>query len=86
MDISADRAVTSFVDLNVTTYVEKYQGDTDKNTSPLLKIYSRESELLEEAIISKNRFEEPKKLILGGLKYQTSSTSFFTVSSTRTAS
>jgi len=37
MDISADRAGTSFVDLNVTTYVEKYQGDTDKNTSLLLE-------------------------------------------------
>ena len=47
MDISADRAGTSFVDLNVTTYVEKYQGDTDKNTSLLLKVYSRESGLLE---------------------------------------
>lgn len=47
MDISADRAGTSFVDLNVTTYVEKYQGDTDKNTSLILKVYSRESGLLE---------------------------------------
>lgn len=47
MDISADRAGTSFVDLNVTTYVEKYQGDTEKNTSLLLKVYSRESGLLE---------------------------------------
>ncbi|WP_226990714.1 DUF7490 domain-containing protein [Methanosarcina acetivorans] len=47
MDISADRAGTSFVDLNVTTYVEKYQGDTEKNASLLLKVYSRESGLLE---------------------------------------
>jgi hypothetical protein len=47
MDIAADRAGTSFVDLNVTTYVEKYQGDTEKNTSLLLKVYSRESGLLE---------------------------------------
>lgn len=47
MDISADRAGTSFVDLNVTTYVEKYQGDTEKNVSLLLKVYSRESGLLE---------------------------------------
>ncbi|AKB30822.1 hypothetical protein MSSIH_0132 [Methanosarcina siciliae HI350] len=47
MDISADRAGTSFVDLNVTTYVEKYQGDTEKNSSLLLKVYSRESGLLE---------------------------------------
>ncbi|MDQ1276001.1 MAG: hypothetical protein QG610_1576 [Euryarchaeota archaeon] len=47
MDISADHAGTSFVDLNVTTYIEKYQGDTEKNTSLLLKVYSMESGLLE---------------------------------------
>ncbi|WP_440954133.1 DUF7490 domain-containing protein [Methanosarcina sp. Mfa9] len=47
MDISADRVGTAFVDLNVTTYVEKYHGDTEKNTSLLLKAYSRESGLLE---------------------------------------
>lgn len=47
MDISADSAGASFVDLNVTTYIEKYQGDTEKNTSLLLKVYSRESGLLE---------------------------------------
>lgn len=47
MDISADHAGTSFVDLNVTTYIEKYQGDTEKNTSLLLKVYSTESGLLE---------------------------------------
>lgn len=47
MDISADHAGTSFVDLNVTTYIEKYQGDKEKNTSLLLKVYSTESGLLE---------------------------------------
>lgn len=47
MDISADHSGTSFVDLNVTTYIEKYQGDTEKNTSLLLKVYSIESGLLE---------------------------------------
>jgi hypothetical protein len=47
MDISADRTGASFVDLNVTTYIEKSQGDTAKNTSLLLKAYSRESGLLE---------------------------------------
>lgn len=47
MDISADHAGASFVDLNVTTYIEKSYGDTEKNTSLLLKVYSRESGLLE---------------------------------------
>ena len=47
MDISADRTGTAFVDLNVTTYIEKYDGDSMKNTSLLLKAYSRESGLLE---------------------------------------
>lgn len=47
MDISADRIGAAFVDLNVTTYIEKSQGDTTKNTSLLLKAYSRESGLLE---------------------------------------
>lgn len=47
MDISADHAGTSFVDLNVTTYIEKYQGDTEKNDSFLLKVYSTDSGLLE---------------------------------------
>ncbi len=47
MDISADHAGISFIDLNVTTYIEKYQGDTEKNTSLLLKVYSTESGLLE---------------------------------------
>jgi hypothetical protein len=46
MDISADRIGTAFVDLNVTTYIEKY-GDSKKNTSLLLKAYSKESGLLE---------------------------------------
>jgi hypothetical protein len=47
MDISADRIGATFVDLDVTTYIEKSQGDTAKNTSFLLKVYSRESGLLE---------------------------------------
>jgi hypothetical protein len=47
MDISADRVGTAFVDLNVTTYIEKYNGGPEKNTSLLLKAYSRESGLLE---------------------------------------
>ncbi|HET8689558.1 MAG TPA: hypothetical protein VFM18_23355, partial [Methanosarcina sp.] len=47
MDISADRIGAAFVDLNVTTYIEKSQGDTSKNASLLLKAYSRESGLLE---------------------------------------
>ena len=47
MDISADRTGATFIDLNVTTYIEKYQGDTAKNTSLLVKAYSRESGLLE---------------------------------------
>ena len=46
MDISAERTGAAFVDLNVTTYIEKFQGDTAKNTSLLLKAYSRESGLL----------------------------------------
>lgn len=48
MDISAEKTGTAFVDLNVTTYIEKYQGDPGKNTSLLLKAYSRESGLLVE--------------------------------------
>ena len=47
MDISADHIGTAFVDLNVTTYIEKYDGNTAKNTSLLLKAYSKESGLLE---------------------------------------
>ena len=46
MDISADHIGTAFVDLNVTTYIEKYDGNTTKNTSLLLKAYSKESGLL----------------------------------------
>lgn len=46
MDISADRIGTAFVDLNVTTYVEKYNGNTAKNSSLLLKAYSTGSGLL----------------------------------------
>jgi hypothetical protein len=40
MDISADRIGSAFVDLNVTTYVEKYNGNTEKNSTLLLKAYS----------------------------------------------
>lgn len=58
MDISADHTGAAFVDLNITTYIEKYQGDTAKNTSLLLKAYSRESGLL----------EAQKKIELGVLK------------------
>ncbi len=58
MDISADRTGAAFVDLNVTTYIEKSQGDSAKNTSLLLKAYSRESGLL----------ETQKKIELGVLK------------------
>jgi hypothetical protein len=46
MDISADRIGTAFVDLNVTTYIEKYNGNTEKNSSLLLKAYSTGSGLL----------------------------------------
>lgn len=46
MDISADRIGTAFVDLNVTTYVERYNGNTEKNSSLLLKAYSTGSGLL----------------------------------------
>lgn len=58
MDISADRTGAAFIDLNVTTYVEKVQGDSAKNTSLLLKAYSRQSGLL----------ETQKKIELGALK------------------
>jgi hypothetical protein len=46
MDISADRIGNAFVDLNVTTYVEKYYGNTAKNSTLLLKAYSTVSGLL----------------------------------------
>jgi hypothetical protein len=46
IDISADRIGTAFVDLNVTTYIEKTDGNTAKNSSLLLKAYSTESGLL----------------------------------------
>lgn len=46
MDISADHTGAAFVDLNVTTYIEKSQGNTAKNISLLLKAYSQESGLL----------------------------------------
>ncbi len=47
MDISADHTGAAFVDLNITTYIEKSQGKTVKNSSLLLKAYSQESGLLE---------------------------------------
>ncbi|MGB9927442.1 MAG: DUF7490 domain-containing protein [Methanosarcina sp.] len=47
MDISANHIGTAFVDLNITTYIEKYDGTANKNTSLLLKAYSKESGLLE---------------------------------------
>ena len=47
IDISADHTGAAFVDLNVTTYIEKSQGNTAKNTSLLLKAFSQESGLLE---------------------------------------
>lgn len=65
MDISADHAGTSFVDLNVTTYIEKYQGDTEKNASLLLKVYSTESGLLEvqeQVNLGKLKTGETKKV------------------------
>ncbi len=58
MDISADRTGAAFIDLNITTYIEKVQGDSAKNTSLLLKAYSRESGLL----------KTQKKIELGALK------------------
>lgn len=59
MDISAERTGAAFVDLNVTTYIEKYRGlSAGKNTSLLLKAYSRESGLL----------VEQKELELGALE------------------
>lgn len=58
MDISADRTGAAFVDLNVTTYIEKSQGNAAKNSSLLLKAYSRESGLL----------EAQKKIELGVIK------------------
>lgn len=58
MDIAADRIGAAVIDLNITTYIEKTQGDSAKNTSLLLKVYSRESGLL----------ETQKKIELGVLK------------------
>lgn len=46
MDISAGRIGTAFLDLNVTTYVERYNGNAEKNSSLLLKAYSTGSGLL----------------------------------------
>ena len=47
MDISADEVQISYVDINVTTYIENYGGDSDKNTSLLLKAYNENTGLLE---------------------------------------
>ncbi|HWQ47856.1 MAG TPA: hypothetical protein VN414_02710 [Methanosarcina sp.] len=58
IDISAERIGAAFIDLNVTTYIEKNQGNSEKNTSLLLKAYSQESGLL----------EIQKKIELGVLK------------------
>ncbi|MDD4496841.1 MAG: hypothetical protein PHV51_01610 [Methanosarcinaceae archaeon] len=59
MDISAERTGAAFVDLNVTTYIEKDRGSpAGKNTSLLLKAYSLESGLL----------VEQKELELGGFE------------------
>ena len=46
MDISADRIGNAYVDLNITTYIEKYYGNTAKNSTLLLKAYSTGSGLL----------------------------------------
>jgi hypothetical protein len=46
MDISADHIGNAFVELNVTTYVERYNGNTAKNSTLLLKAYSTGSGLL----------------------------------------
>ncbi|HWR25940.1 MAG TPA: hypothetical protein VN278_06850 [Methanosarcina sp.] len=58
MDISADRIGTAFVDLNVTTYIEKLGGDPKGNTSLVLRAYSKESGLL----------KAQKEIKLGSLK------------------
>lgn len=47
MDISADEVQISYVDINVNTYIENYGGDSDKNTSLLLKAYNENTGLLE---------------------------------------
>lgn len=47
MDISAKEVKSAFVDIDVTTYVENYHGDSSKNTSLLLKAFSTGTGLLE---------------------------------------
>ena len=47
MDISAKEVKSAFVDIDVTTYVENYYGDSSKNTSLLLKAFSTRTGLLE---------------------------------------
>ena len=47
MDISAKEVKSAFVDIDVTTYVENFHGDSSKNTSLLLKAFSTETGLLE---------------------------------------
>ncbi len=47
MDISAKEVKSAFVDLDVTTYVENFHGDSSKNTSLLLKAFSTRTGLLE---------------------------------------
>ena len=46
MDISAKEVKSAFVDIDVTTYVENYYGDSSKNTSLLLKAFSTRTGLL----------------------------------------
>ncbi|MDO9517983.1 MAG: PGF-CTERM sorting domain-containing protein [Methanosarcinaceae archaeon] len=47
MDISAKEVKSAFIDIDVTTYVENYYGDSSKNTSLLLKAFSTKTGLLE---------------------------------------
>lgn len=47
MDISAKEVKSAFVDIDVTTYVENFHGDSSKNTSLLLKAFSTKTGLLE---------------------------------------
>jgi hypothetical protein len=47
MDIASESVKSSFVELNVTTYVEKYRGESKENTSLLLKAYNMDTGLLE---------------------------------------
>lgn len=47
MDISAKEVKSAFVNIDVTTYVENYHGDSSKNTSLLLKAFSTGTGLLE---------------------------------------